>query len=273
LLRSKEDSKIVAGGQSLVSIMKLRLMSPKTLIDINGLSHLNYIREEDGTIAIGALSRHDQIANSSLVREKSPVLAEAASVIADQQVRNRGTIGGSLAHADPNADLPVAFLASNGTVIAASARGSRVVKCGDFFLDFFTTALMQDEIIQEVRIPIAGPNSGSAYMKLSRRHNDLALVSAAALVTLDKDQICRSVSVVLGGVAHVPRHAAATEEFLKGRRSDDGAIEQAAQQATEGLTPPSDVYGSSEYRLKMITALTKRVVKASLSRASGGAHR
>jgi len=271
LLRSKEDSKILAGGQSLVSMMKLRLASPKTLIDINGLSQLSYIREENGAIAIGALTRHNQLAKSSLIRETLPLLADAASVIADQQVRNRGTIGGTLAHADPNADLPVAVLASHGTIIVESANGSRNVKCADFLVDFFTTALSQDEIIREIRIPIAMPRSGSAYLKLSRGHNDFALVSAAALITID-ERTCKSASVVLGGVASVPRHATAAEEILTQHKIDDDLIERSAQKATEGLSPPYDVHGSAEFKLKMTAALTGRVIKASLNRALGGSH-
>lgn len=253
-------------------MMKLRLASPKTLIDINGLSQLSYIREENGAIAIGALTRHDQLAKSSVILEKLPLLADAASVIADQQVRNRGTIGGTLAHADPNADLPVAVLASHGTIIVKSANGSRNIKCADFLVDFFTTALSQDEIIREIRIPSAIPSSGCAYLKLSRGHNDFALVSAAALITIDKERTCKSASVVLGGVASVPRHATAAEEILTQRKIDDDLIERSAQKATEGLSPTSDAHGSAGFKLKMTAALTGRVIKASLNRALGGSY-
>ena len=251
-------------------MMKLRLTSPKTLIDINGLSQLSYIREEDGAIAIGALTRHDQLANSTLIQRKLPLIADAASVIADQQVRNRGTIGGTLAHADPNADLPVAVLASHGTIIAVSADGSRKVECTDFLVDFFTTALSQNEIIKEIRIPSPMPDSGSAYLKLSRGHNDFALVSAAAQITIDKEHTCKSASVALGGVAPIPRHATATEGVLVQRRIDDDLIEQAASRATEGLSPASDAHGSAEYKLKMAAALTRRAIRISLDRALGG---
>jgi carbon-monoxide dehydrogenase medium subunit len=253
-------------------MMKLRLASPKTLIDINNLSQLSYIREEEGAIAVGALTRHDQLANSILIQMKLPLIADAASVIADQQVRNRGTIGGTLAHADPNADMPVAVLASHGAVIAVSANGSRRVEGTGFFVDFFTTALSQNEIIREIRIPIPMPNSGGAYLKLSRGHNDFALVSAAAQIEIDRERNCKSASVALGGLASVPRHAKAAEETLMQRRIDDDLIERAAQRATEGLSPASDVHGSAEYKLKMAVALTGKVIKSSLNRALGGSH-
>lgn len=250
-------------------MMKLRLASPKTLIDINGLSQLSYIREEDGSITIGALTRHDQLAKSSLILEKSPLLTDAASVIGDQQVRNRGTIGGTLAHADPNADLPVAVLASHGTIIVESSKGSRNIECVDFLVDFFTTALSQDEVIREIRIPSAMPRSGCAYLKISRGHNDFALVSAAALITIDKERTCKSASIVLGGVASVPCHATAAEEILTQHKIDDDLIERSVQKATEGLNPPPDVHGSTDFKLKMTATLTRRVIKASLTRALG----
>ncbi len=174
LLSTTEDAKILAGGQSLITIMKLRLAAPNALIDINGLTELSYIREEDGVIAIGALTRHDQLSRDRMIQEKFPLLAEAASLIADQQVRNRGTIGGSLAHADPTADLPTACMALNANLIIRNEHGSRSVASNDFFRDFFTTALKQDEIIQEVRIPIPPPRSGGAYAKLAKGHGDFA---------------------------------------------------------------------------------------------------
>jgi len=267
LLRSKEEPKILAGGQSLVALMKFRLVSPKTLIDINNVKDLNYIREVAGVIAIGALTRHDQLENSSLIRQKLYLLSEAASVIADQQVRNRGTIGGSLAHADPTADLPAVMVAADANVVTVGLGDSRSYRCDDFFEDYFTTSLPPDRIIREVRVPIPPPGTGGAYLKLSRRHGDFAIVGAAAMVTIDKDGACTKASVVLGGVAATPQHAIRTEQGLVGRRLDDKTIQDAAEKASDGLKPPSDVHASSEYRLEMTRVMAKRALKLALSRA------
>ena len=162
LLSKDEDAKILAGGQSLITLMKLRLAAPVSLIDINHILQLNYIREEAGRITIGALTRHDQLATNPLIRGRCMLLSDAASVIADQQVRNRGSIGGSLAHADPSADLPTACTALNAEIKATSKSGSRIVAVQDFFVDFFTTALRPHEMIEEIRIPVPGPRSGGA---------------------------------------------------------------------------------------------------------------
>lgn len=271
LLYSGEEAKILAGGQSLITLMKLRLVSPNTLIDINSIPELTNIREENGVIVVGALTRHDQLARNSIIREKSLLLAEAASVIADQQVRNRGTIGGSLAHADPTADLPTACTAIGATIVTARVKGSRSIESAEFFRDYFTTLLRQDEIIQEVRIPIPPPGTGGAYVKLTKGHNDFAVVGVAAQVTVDSNYVCRAASVVLGGVAPTPFHAKETEKFLMDRRLDDKAIEEGAQKASEALRPPSDIRASAEHRLEMAKILTKRAVGISASRAHGAA--
>jgi carbon-monoxide dehydrogenase medium subunit len=270
LLSSREDAKTLAGGQSLVTLMKLHLVSPKALIDINGIADLTHVREEGGVIAVGALTRHDQLAKNGVIRQKAPLLVEAASVIADQQVRNRGTIGGSLAHADPAADLPTACTAIGATIVAASVKGSRSVSSADFFHGYFTTSLRRDEVIQEVRIPIPPSGSGSAYLKLTKGQNDFAVVGVAAQVTLESDYLCKAVSVVLGGVAPTPCHAEETEKSLLGRRLDNGVIDEAAEKASEGIAPPSDVRASAEYRLKMVKILTKRAVRIAVSRAHEG---
>ena len=271
LLRSNGEAKVLAGGQSLTSLMKLRLASPQALVDINGLDELSYIREEGGIIGIGALVRHDQLARDNLISKHMPLLSDAASVIADQQVRNRGTMGGSLAHADPAADLPTAFTAINATVITASVNGSRSIEMGDFFRDYFTTSLDHDEIIKQVRVMIPTSNYGNAYQKLSEGHNDFAIVAAAVQLLVDKDLICSSASVVLGGVAPTPVHAQETEKLLKGSRLDDDVIERSAQKASEGLKPPSDIRASAEYRLKMARRLTRRTITLSVQRLQGGA--
>jgi carbon-monoxide dehydrogenase medium subunit len=269
LLSSSEDAKILAGGQSLIGMMKLRLASPKILIDINGLAELSEIREEKDTVVIGALTRHDELSRNSTVRQNFLLLAEAASAIADQQVRNRGTIGGSLAHADPTADLPTACTALDATVVARSVNGSRSIKSADFFKGYFTTSLRHDELIHEVRVPIPPSRAGGAYLKASKGNNDFALVAVAAQLTFDADKTCKSANVILGGVAPVPVHAEETERVLINRELHGTAIEESAQKASVGLSPPSDARASSNYRLKMARVLTRRAVDIAATRAGG----
>jgi len=269
MLHSGDEAKILAGGQSLITLMKLRLASAKMLIDINNIADLTQIRKEDGAIVVGALVRHDQIANSSLIRETCPLISEAASVIADQQVRNRGTIGGSLAHADPTADLPTACTAAGAKVVTASVNGSRSIDSADFFRGYYNTALERDEIIQEIRIPVPPPRSGGSYLKMSKGHNDFAIVAVGSLLTFDNNQVCRAANVVLGGVAPTPVHAKNTEDFLIGRKLGDETMERASQKASDNLSPPSDLRASTEYRLEMAKLLTKRAIVNSATRALG----
>ena len=269
LLHSGNESKILAGGQSLITLMKLRLASAEMLIDINHIAELTQIRKENDTIVVGALARHDQIANSRLIRETSLLISEAAGVIADQQVRNRGTIGGSLAHADPTADLPTACTAVRAKVVTANVNGSRSIDSADFFRGYYNTALERDEIIREVRIPVPPPRSGGSYLKLSKGHNDFAVVAVGSLLTFDNDNVCRAASVVLGGVAPTPIHAKNAEKLLIGRKPEDEVIEEASQKASDDLSPPSDLRASAEYRLEMAKVLTGRTVKKSASRALG----
>lgn len=271
LLSKVDDAKILAGGQSLITLMKLRLVAPTALIDINNAQELTHIREESGELVIGALIRHDQLANDERIRRRCILLAEAANVIADQQVRNRGTVGGSLAHADPTADLPTACTALDVTIVAASRKGSRLIKSGEFFRDYFTTALGPDEIIQEVRVPIPPIGSGGAYLKLTKGNNDFAIVAAAAQLTVDNGLICETASVVLGGVASTPIHAKETEAHLIGRKLDDRVIDESAERASQSLNPPSDIRATSEYRLKMARAFAKRAIGLAASRTRGGA--
>lgn len=267
LLSSDEDVKILAGGQSLITLMKLRLAAPEALIDINRISELNYIREENGKITIGALTRHDQLAKSPLVRGRYPLLAEAASAIADQQVRNRGSIGGSLAHADPSADLPTACTALNAELKATTKDGSRTIAAQNFFVDFFTTALLPGEIIEEIRLPIPSPRSGGAYVKLTKGHNDFALVAVAAQCSLSADGTCRAANVVLGGVAPKPTHASQTEGSLLHEQINDHVIREAALKADTNLNPTSDPRARPQLKREMIRASTENALRTAFSRA------
>ena len=269
LLSSVGDAKILAGGQSLITLMKLRLAAPASLIDINRIFELNYVREEAGTIAIGALTRHDQLATNPIIRGKCILLAEAASVIADQQVRNRGSIGGSLAHADPSADLPTACTALNAELKATSKDGSRTVAVKDFFVDFFTTALFQGEMIEEIRLPVPSSRSGGAYAKLTKGHNDFALVAVAVQCSLGLDGACEAVNVVLGGVASQPTHAIETEENLLHRRIDDSLIHEAGLKADAGLSPTADPRVSTALKREMTRTLAERTLRVAFGRARG----
>jgi aerobic carbon-monoxide dehydrogenase medium subunit len=269
LLSNTENAKVLAGGQSLITLMKLRLVAPNSLIDINRITELSYIREENGKIAIGALIRHDQVATSDLIRQKYTLLAEAAGMIADQQVRNRGSIGGSLAHADPSADLPTACTALNAEINLVSENGVRTVAAKEFFLDFFTTALRENEIIKQVCIPIPPPRSGGAYTKLTKGHNDFALVAVAAQSTLSPSDTCEAVNVVLGGVASKPIHAAEAEKILVHEKIDGSVLREAALKAAEGLTPTPDSRATSELKREMIKTLTERTLRTAFNRARG----
>lgn len=269
MLHSDQEAKILAGGQSLTSLMKLRIASPQTLVDINGLKDLTYVREEAGEIKIGALVRHDQVERDPIMRNRMPLLCDAAALIADQQIRNRGTIGGSLAHADPAADFPTALSALDAIVNVRSVTGSRSIKIDSFFRDYFTTALTHDEILCEVIITIPKLKYGNAYLKLSKAHNDFAVVSAASQLLFNDDKVCTQASIVLGGVAPTPVHAQMTEELLKGNMLNEELIERSSEKASDGLNPGSDIRASAEYRLKMAKKLVYQTVKTAIKRSEG----
>jgi carbon-monoxide dehydrogenase medium subunit len=247
--------------------MKLRLTSPASVIDINRIPRLSYVREEEGRIAIGALTRHDEIATNPLIRSRCVLLAEAASVIADQQVRNRGSIGGSLAHADPSADIPTACTALDAEIEIKSKKGSRTVPTSDFFVDAFTTALLQGEIIEGIRVPIPSPRSGGAYTKLTKGHNDFALAAVAVQCSLDTDGVCENVNVVLGGVASKPTHATETENTFRDRKVDDRVMREAVLEIDDGYSPLPDPRVSPELKRKMTRLLVERTLRVAFNRA------
>ena len=267
LQRYGEDAKVLAGGQSLVPMLKLRLAAPKHIVDINRIPELDAIRLEDGALVIGALTTHDAIENSALVRVHCPLLAETAQHIADPLVRNRGTIGGSLCHADPAADFPLAAIVLKAKLEAEGPEGVRAIGADDFFVGFLTTALQPYEILTTIRFPRLRPRSGAAHMKLSRRTNGLATVGVAAMVALDEVGNCADVGVGMAGMALSPIRARAVEQALRGKRIDDNAISQAAVLAIEGTDPPSDVHGSANYRLAVAPTITARVLRLACERA------
>ncbi len=268
LARYGEEAKVLAGGHSLIPLMRLRLAKPKYVIYIGKIPGLSYIREEGGTIRIGAMTTHGEIAASELLKAKNPLLSETASRIGDLQVRNMGTIGGSLAHADPAADYPAALQALEAQLVLRSVEGERVVGIDDFLLGPYLTDLKPNELIVEVRVPSLSGAFGTAYEKLNFRAGDFAIVGVAALVQLSPDgSRFEKVRVGLTGVSDKPVRARGVEEALEGSEASEEAIAEAAARAKEGLNPPSDIRASSEYRLEMTEVLTKRALTRALARA------
>ncbi len=268
LLHDKEDSKVLAGGQSLLALMKLRLAAPAALVDITQVKdELAYIKKEKTHLAVGALTPHDQLERNKPVGSLFPILVDAASKIGDQQIRNRGTVGGSCCHADPAADLPTALLALDPKFVVRGTRGQRSIPSSDFFVDTFSTAVKKDEILTEIRIPYLPKRSGSAYIKHSRREGDFAIVGVGVALTVGPKNVCKDVRISLGAVAPTPIRAKSAEKHLKGKKLNEETIAAGAEKANAEADPPSDMHGSREYRLEMIKVFTRRAVKLALSRA------
>jgi carbon-monoxide dehydrogenase medium subunit len=246
--------------------MKLRLAAPAALIDITKLQGMSYVKQEKEYVAIGALTIHDMIERNEMLKTKFPILVDAASKIGDQQIRNRGTIGGSACHADPAADMPIALTALNAMFVVHGRSGERIVPATEFFVDLFTTAVQHDELLTEIRVANPPPMTSSAYIKHSRREGDFAITSAGVVLTIGQGNICKDIKVALGAVGPKPLRATASEEFLKGKVLDDKTIADAAEMGTEGADPPSDMHGSRDYRLEMIKVFIKRSTKLALSR-------
>ncbi|HVC27568.1 MAG TPA: xanthine dehydrogenase family protein subunit M, partial [Nitrososphaerales archaeon] len=234
-----DDSKVLAGGQSLVPLMKLRLVSPANIVDLGGIQGLSYIMEAKGHLLIGSMTTHNQVAASSVINKKCEILSETAGQIGDQQVRNRGTIGGTICHADPAGDMPAAVLALDAELKVAGPRRMRVIKAKDFFEDMLTTSLRRDEILTEVMVPVLPPRSGGAYLKLGRGASDLATVGVAAVITLDKDGACKDARLALAGVGSTPIRATRAEEVLKGKSLADDLVAEAGEKAAEMSNPSS----------------------------------
>jgi carbon-monoxide dehydrogenase medium subunit len=258
------DAKFLAGGHSLIPLMKLRLSEPKILIDIARIPGLSGIREKDGRIEIGAGTTHAEVASSALLREKCPVVAETAAEIGDPQVRNRGTLGGSLAHADPSADYPAAMLAVDAEVHLKGPKGWRAVKAADFFQDLFTVNLAPDEIIAGVQFT---PVKAAAYAKLHQRASHFAIVGVAAALDVAQGTI-RSARVGLTGASTHAIRLSNVERALAGKPAVAKTIEEAAREVGANIAPVnSDIHASEEYRRAMIAVFTRRALAAALARA------
>jgi carbon-monoxide dehydrogenase medium subunit len=248
--------------------MKLRLASPRYLVDLASIPGLRGVRLDGNTLAIGALTVHADVLSSDLVRKHLPGLAEAASVIGDVQVRNRGTIGGSVAHADPAADFPVILTALNASFVAQSPSGSRTVAADEFFVDFYTTALKPDEILTEIRVPLPSAGTGSAYAKLPHPASGYVVASAGVLLSLQPSGSCASARLAIGGLASGPRRAIAAETELQGKPLNAQVIGAAADKAAQEADPDGDSYASAEYKRHMATVLARRAIEQAVRRAS-----
>ena len=258
LLASREDAKLLAGGHSLLPAMKLRLASPAVLVDLSRIAGLSYIREGGGTVHIGAMTTHAEVAASSLMHKVSPLLSQTAREIGDVQVRNRGTIGGSLAHADPSADYPAAILALDADIVAMSTRGERIIPARDFFTGLFTTALASDEVITEVRVPATEPAAATAYKKFAHPASGMAVVGVAVVVKARGTTI-ESAAIGITGVAQFAYRAIAVEKNLRGKPA--GAIAAACEFVTDGVEVLGDHFASGEYRSHLARVYTRRAVQ------------
>ena len=269
LAQGGEDANLLAGGHSLLPMMKLRLTSPAKLIDLGRIAELRYIREEGNTIAIGAMTTHADIERSDLLRRRAALLPETAAEIGDVQVRNRGTIGGSAAHADPAGDYPAALLALEAEFTLASPKGARTVAAKDFFVDILTTVLEPGEILTGIRLQAVKGRSGCAYCKLPQPASGFALTGVAVRLELAKGSRCRRARVGVTGVASKAYRATAVEKALENQPLDAKRIAAAAARAAEGVEPRTDMHASARYRAAMAQVFAKRALTRALERARG----
>ena len=267
LLAQNEDAKILAGGHSLIPAMKLRLLQPPLLIDIGRIKDLSYIREENGQIRIGAATTHYQIESSELLKKICPLLPECASHIGDVQVRNKGTIGGSVAHSDPGGDWPAAIVALNAELVAVSRSGERAIKADDFFVDLLTTALEPGEILREIRVNKTNCGAAQAYVKMHHPASGFAVVGVAANLSLNGNRNCERASVGITGVSSKAYRASAVESALNGTTLDDETIANAAAHAADGVDINGDLFASADYRRHLASVYTRRAIEAAVERA------
>jgi carbon-monoxide dehydrogenase medium subunit len=257
MLAGLEDAKVLAGGQSLIPVLKLRFAAPANLVDINRIPGLGDLDEAEGALRVGALVRHNQVATSETVGSGYPLLAAAAPQIADPLVRNLGSVGGSLAHADPAGDWGAVMLAAGASVVLRSARGERTMPVSDFLIDVFTTALEPDELLTEVRVPTPPPRSSGTYLKLERKVGDFATVAAAVQVEMSNGTIGRA-GIALTGVGTRNIHAVDAEASLAGAEPNEAAFAEAGRLAAAAANPVADVRGSIEYKRHMVEVFVRR---------------
>jgi aerobic carbon-monoxide dehydrogenase medium subunit len=271
LERHGDEVKILAGGHSLLPLMKLRLAQPRYVVDIGRLNDLRNIREENGRISIGALVTHAEVGASPLLRAECPLLPETAVEIGDMQVRNRGTIGGSLAHADPAADYPAAVLALNAEIVAVSSSGQRSFAARDFFVDLMATQLRPGEVIVAIRVPVQSADTGAAYRKLRQPASGYAVVGVAAVVRLAGDGAIDNAKIGVTGLAVKAFRATAAEESLRGKKPTAENLTQAARLVAEGVDALADIHASAEYRREMAAVFARRALEAAIAAAKNSA--
>ncbi len=265
-----DDAKILAGGQSLVPLMNFRLARPKVVVDVNKVPGLDYIREADGMIHIGALTRQRSVENSALIKAKCPLLYDATYWVGHLAIRTRGTVGGTIAHADPAAEYPCVLTALGGEVVVTGQGGQKAVKPEDFFVTFLTTSLQPTEMVTEVRFPKIPPEAGWHFMEFSRRHGDFAIVGVAAMVQLDKQRKCTDARIALCGVGGSSFKARSAEAMLKGTELTEKVIQAAAEKVGEEVEPEGDLHGSAEYRKHLAKVLTGRCLRKAIEKVGKG---
>ncbi len=270
LAQYSDEAKVLAGGHSLLPMMKMRFAEPAHLIDLNRIESLRGIREEGGMVCIGAMTTENALIASELLREKVPLIPEAAWLVADPQVRNRGTIGGDVAHGDPGNDHPAIMMALDATFVLSKSGGEREVAANDFYLGTFYTLLEEDEILREIRIPIPPAGSGHAYSKLKRKTGDFATAAAAVQLQLSGDT-CTKINITLTNVGPTALKAADAEAALTGKVIDEALIEDAAQKAMAICDPAEDLRGNVEYKTAMAGEMTRRAIRQALAVAKGAA--
>ena len=263
------DAKLLAGGHTLIPLLKLRLAAPKYLVDLRRVPGLTKVEERDGRLEIGAMVTHSTIETSELLRRACPLLPETAAEIGDVQVRNCGTIGGSLVHADPAADYPAAVLALDAEIVAQGASGTRTIRAEQFFVDLLTTALAPGELLVAVRVAPMGPRTGSAYLKVHHPASGFAVVGAAAVVTLAENGKIADARLGVTGISAKAFRAGATEQHLLGRQPDANTLRAAAEKITDGVEALEDLHASAEYRAELGRVYGRRALAKAVERARG----
>jgi CO/xanthine dehydrogenase FAD-binding subunit len=264
-----DQARPLAGGQSLVPLMNFRLLRPAHLIDLNGVRQLNYLKVENGELRIGATTRQRELERSGEVSARWPLLRDATRYIGHIQIRNRGTVGGSLAHAFPSAELPVAMVTLGASFVLHANTGQRTVRAEDFFLSYMTTVLQPDELLAEIQVPALAPNAGWSYQEVSRRYGDFALAGAASVVTLDAAGDITRARLTLTGAT--PIRATKAEKLVLGQKASEALFRAAARRAIEGLEQDSDIHASAEYRRSACEALALRAMTQAAQRAADSA--
>ena len=270
LKRYGDEAKIIAGGQSLVPMMNFRLARPEILIDINGIQELDYIKVEGDELVIGALTRERDIEQSPLVIERWPFLSKAISFIGHSAIRNRGTIGGSLVHADPSAEIPTSLCALDGSIKAVGPSDEKILPCEEFFLTYLTTSLEPSDLLVEVRMPALPKKTGWSFMELSRRSGDFAIVAVGVLLSMEKPGVCKEARISMGGVAPTPIRAEEAEALLSGQKISAKLIAAAAQEAAEATDTEPDYHASAEYRMDMARVFVQRGLQEAWNMVNGG---